>query len=64
MAEHLVGSADKNAVTKARGFRNFSPQGLNNIAWSFGRQAQLAGEAAERQQSSSAVALTSGRLAV
>ncbi len=43
---------------KTRGLNLFSPQGLGNLAWSYAKQAQLAGGGSESLVS------TTGRLAV
>jgi hypothetical protein len=63
MAEHLVGE-EADDFASARGLREFSPQGLGNMAWAYARQAQLADEVAERHKSKSSISLANGRLAV
>ncbi len=59
MAEHLAGSNEDAANGKSgRGFNDFSPQGLGNLAWAYAKQAQLAAEVSESTIGST------GRLAV
>jgi hypothetical protein len=62
VAEHLVGSVENRKGT-GRGFEDFSPQGLGNLAWAFARQAQLGAEVISRYKGKTTVPFSSGRLA-
>lgn len=50
-------------MTTGRGLCDFNSQGLANLAYSFGRQAQLGGETLEKYKKGCRIALTGGRLA-
>mmetsp|Transcript_60797 Transcript_60797/g.69899 ORF Transcript_60797/g.69899 Transcript_60797/m.69899 type:complete len:686 (+) Transcript_60797:953-3010(+) len=65
VAEYLVGKVHTNKVemTTGRGLCDFNSQGLANLAYSFGRQAQLGGETLEKYKKGCRIALTGGRLA-
>lgn len=66
VAEHLVGTEDDpDGAKKARGFGEFSPQGIGNLSWAIAKQAQMVAMAAERVEGSgSRVGGTTGRLAI
>lgn len=68
VAEHLVGQeaqqVPEGQIHIGRGLDEFSPQGIGNLAWSYAKQAQLAGEAADRIANDKKDSNRSGRLAV
>ena len=62
VAMHLIG--ENREGSDARGFDEFSSQGLGNMAWAFARQAQLAEEVNQRIKGNSLLSNSGGRLAV
>ena len=66
VAEHIVGRSDsqdaKGRKPRARGFDDFSPQGIGNLCWSYAKQGQLVTQVSERSEVS--VAVMNGRMSV